>query len=173
MESTPRSRVLPHNVNAIPTRSSRPHTHPHALPREIVRRILTLRTERNQCAEILHHRLSREGYLVSLSSVKRTLKRFCCSRYSRWKKCHRYPEKPLPEKLGMLVEIDTIHDGPHEDRLYIYAMLDVCSRWAYAEATVKINLWCIFTVRLETISCKIANAILRIPEIRSSAAEEG
>jgi len=54
------------------------------------------------------------------------------SRYSRWKKWHQYPERPQPEKPGALVEIDTIVDGPYTDRLYIYTMLDVCSRWAYA-----------------------------------------
>ncbi len=33
--------------------------------------------------------------------------------------------------------------------------------------------WCIFTVRLETISCKIADAILKLLQIRSGAAEGG
>ena len=134
-----RARTLPHNLHTLPTRSSRPHTHARALPNEIVSRILALRAERNQCAEILHYRLAAEGYRVSISSVKRTLKRFHCSRYSRWKKWHQYPARPLPEKVGMLVEIDTIHDGPHEDRLYLYTMLDVCSRWAYAEASERIS----------------------------------
>ena len=134
-----RARMLPHNLHALPTRSSRPHTHARALPNKIVSRILGLRAERNQCAEILHYRLAAEGYCVSISSVKRTLKRFHCSRYSRWKKWHEYPARPLAENPGVLVEIDTIHDGPHEDRLYLYTMLDVCSRWAYAEASEQIS----------------------------------
>lgn len=87
----------------------------------------------------LYHRLQKEGWTVSLSSVKRVLKRFGCSRYSRWKKWHQYPERPLAEKPGLLVEIDTIHDGPHEDRLYVYTMLDVCSRFAYALPTERIT----------------------------------
>ena len=127
------------NLLVIPTRSSRPHNHPRQLSDEIVRKILAMRAERNQCAEILYHRLLDNGYRVSLSSVKRVLKRFGCSRYSRWKKWHQYPPRPLAEKPGILVEIDTIHDGPHEDRLYVYTMLDVCSRFAYAEAAMKIN----------------------------------
>src|SRR3989338_10806643 len=45
------------NQLVIPTRSPRPLHHPCELSREIVSRILTLRAERNQCAEILHHRL--------------------------------------------------------------------------------------------------------------------
>lgn len=123
----------------IPTGSSRPHHHPHELHRDIVARILALRRERNQCAEILHHRLRGEGIAVSLSSVKRTLKRNGISRFSRWKKWHQYPPRPIPETPGKLVEIDTIHDGSHEDRLYVYTLLDICSRFAYAEPTERIN----------------------------------
>lgn len=123
----------------IPTRSSRPYYHPDALSQEIVSRILTLRSERDQCAEILHWRLSREGIRVSLSSVKRTLKRNNLSRFSRWKKWHSYPERPIAEKPGVLVEIDTIHDGPHGNRLYVYTLLDVCSRWTSAQPVEYIN----------------------------------
>lgn len=123
----------------IPTCSSRPQYHPQALSSEIVSRILSMRAERNQCAEILYHRLGKEEILVSLSSVKRVLRRFGCSRYSRWKKWHQYPPRPLAEKPGVLVEIDTIHDGPHEDRLYVYTMLDVCSRFAHALPVERIN----------------------------------
>lgn len=134
-----RARLLPSNAHLIPTRSSRPHHHPQELAPEIVSMILRYREERGQCAETLHWRLTNDGYLVSLSSVKRVLKRFGCSRYSRWKKWHQYPERPLAEKPGILVEIDTIHDGPHTDRLYVYTLLDVCSRFAYAEPVLKIN----------------------------------
>lgn len=123
----------------IPTRSSRPLHHPRELPQDVVSRILVLRAERNECAEILHHRLCAEGTSVSLSSVKRVLKRFGCSRYSRWKKWHQYPPRPVPEKPGALVQIDTIHDGAHEDRLYVYTLLDVCSRFACAAPSLRIN----------------------------------
>lgn len=128
-----------HGRLVIPTRSSRPLTHPRALSREIVVRILALREERNECADILYQRLLREGVAVSLSSVKRVLKHHGCSRFSRWKKWHQYPPRPVAEKPGLLVEIDTIHDGPHENRLYIYTLLDVCSRWADALPVEKIS----------------------------------
>ena len=127
------------NLLVIPTRSSRPHHHPNELAPDIISAILRYRAERNQCAEILHYRLTNGGYHVSLSSVKRVLRRFGCSRYSRWKKWHQYPPRPLAQKPGILVEIDTIHDRPHEDRLYVYTMLDVCSRYAHAVATERIN----------------------------------
>lgn len=123
----------------ILTRSSRPRSHPRQLSAEIVSRILKLRAERNQCAEILHHKLQKEGVEVSLSSIKRVLKRNGCSKYSQWKKWHQYPERPMPEKPGVLVQLDTIVDGVPEDRLYVYTMLDVCSRWGYALPISKIN----------------------------------
>ena len=45
---------------------------------------------------------------------------------------HQYPPRPFPENPGILVEIDTIVDGPYTDRLYVYTLLDVCSRFAFA-----------------------------------------
>ena len=127
-----RSRTLPHNIHAIPTRSSRPEHHPAELSHDVVNRIFELRGQRNECAEIIHHYLLKEGVVVSLSSVKRVLRRHSLTRFSKWKKWHQYPPRPLPERPGILVEIDTIHSGPHEDRLYIYTLLDVCSRFAHA-----------------------------------------
>lgn len=127
-----RAKTLPHNLHMIPTRSSRPEHHPHELPDAVVSRILVLRSKRNECAEIIHHYLAEEGITVSISSVKRVLKRHSLTRFSKWKKWHQYPSRPLPERPGMLVEIDTIHVGPHESRLYIYTLLDVCSRFAHA-----------------------------------------
>ena len=116
----------------IPTRSCRPHHHPAALEEAVVERILALRAERHQCAEILHHRLKEEGAVASLSSVKRVLHRYGITRFSKWKKWHTYPPRPLPEKPGLLVQIDTILDGAPEARLNVYTGLDVCSRFAFA-----------------------------------------
>jgi transposase InsO family protein len=129
------------NRLVIPTFSSRPHHHPKEISQEIVKRILEIRKERSQCAEIIHHRLIKEGILVSLSSVKRTLKRSGCSRFSKWKKWHKYPDRPLASNPGFLVEIDSVWDGREKDRLCAYALIDVCSRWSYAWATEKINSW--------------------------------
>ena len=116
----------------IRTESSRPMSHPNTLSEKMESAIIKYRLERNQCAVVLHHRLEKDGYEVSLSSIKRVLRRNQLTRFSRWKKWHSYPPRPVAEKPGMLVEIDTIHDGPHTNRLYIYTLLDVCSRWAYA-----------------------------------------
>lgn len=132
-----RARLLPQNAHLIPTRSSCPHHHPRALSPELVDIILKYRGERNQCAEILYHRLINDGYGVSLSSVKRVLRRSGCSRFSKWKKWHQYPARPVAEKPGILVEIDSVHEGPPQDRLIAFALLDVRSRWGYAEATLR------------------------------------
>lgn len=123
----------------IPTLSSRPLRHPREFSKETVWRILELRKERNQCAEILHHRLGEEGLIVSLSSVKRVLRRYEMTRFSRWKRWHTYPPRPLPKRPGILVEIDTIHDGDQRERLGLYTLLDVCSRWAFASPTIGMN----------------------------------
>jgi transposase InsO family protein len=127
------------NGLVLPTRSSRPHTHPDALPHTIVRHILELRSERDQCAEILHHRLGEEGIKVGLSSVKRVLKRHGISRFSKWKKWHQYPLRPQAEKPGMLVQIDSMREGLPAEHLYAYAAIDVCSRWAHAVPVFRIN----------------------------------
>lgn len=123
---------LCHVGHAIPTRSSRPHHHPRQLSSNIVEKVLEYRRTHRRCAQVLHYLLNRDGYAISLSSVKRILKCAGVVRHSRWKRWHRYEERPKPERPGLLVEIDTIVDGPHTDRLYIYTLLDVCSRWAFA-----------------------------------------
>lgn len=127
------------NKQLIPTRSSRPWHHPLELSHEIVQAILDYRHHYQRGAEVLHYLLTRDGICVSLASVKRTLKRNNLIYPSKWKKWHVYPPRPKPEKPGILVEIDTIHDGSHEDRLYVYTLLDVCSRWAYAMPSWQIN----------------------------------
>jgi transposase InsO family protein len=127
--------------NIIPTESSRPHSHPLALSEEIVAAIIEHRNKYHRCAEVIHHQLNKDGLSVSLSSVKRTLKRHDLIYPSKWKKWHTYPERPLPEKPGILVEIDSMREGLPEEGLYLYALIDVCSRWAYAKPVIKVNSW--------------------------------
>lgn len=123
----------------IPTRSSRPHHHPRQLSPETVQAILTYRDQTKRCAEVVHHLLQKDGHAVSLSSVKRVLRRHGYTNHSKWKRWHQYVPRPEPRKPGILVEIDTIHDGQHDDRLYVYTLIDVCSRWAFAAVTERIT----------------------------------
>lgn len=136
-------RKVPEDVHdyriVIRTESSRPKHHPKELSEETVRRILELRAETKRGAEFIHYLLVRDGVTVSLSSVKRTLSRHGLTKFSKWKKWHHYSERPLPEAPGLLVEADTIHDGYVGHQLYIYTLLDVHSRWAYAEPAPRIS----------------------------------
>lgn len=126
-------------ARVIPTRSSRPYHHPHELMPDLVDAIISYRKKYHRGAEVLRELLRQDGIVVSLSSVKRTLKRNELTYPSKWKKWHQYPPRPIPERPGILVEIDTIHDGGFEDRLYVYTLIDVCARWAYAIPSIAIN----------------------------------
>lgn len=130
----------PLTLRAIPTESPRPHHHPNELDEAIVERILKLREETGgRCAEFLHQLLLKEGVTISLSSVKRTLSRHGLTKYSKWKKWHQSTTRPTPESPGLLMETDTIHDGPSGKQIYLYTLIDVNSRWAYAEPAERIG----------------------------------
>lgn len=124
---------------AVPTESSRPRGHPKQLPQEVVKAITDCRMRYRRGAEFTHFMLMKGGIAVSLSSVKRTLKREGLVYPSKWKKWHIYPPRPLPAAPGDLVEVDTVFDGVPEQRLYVYTCLDVCSRWAHAAPVEKIS----------------------------------
>lgn len=129
------------NIRDIPTLSSRPRSHPKALPGETVQKIIDIRKDRGRCAEVVHQEVINAGYATSLSSVKRTLDRYGLTRKrSPWKRYHAPIERPYVAYPGDLVEIDTIHVGPHRPgRLYVYTLLDVLSRWAWAQVVLSIT----------------------------------
>ena len=126
---------------AIPTRSSKPKTSPRALSKETVEAIIVERIGRRRCAEHVYYALKKKGIDVSLSSVKRTLDR-CHLRKSRspWKRPHDFTERPEAAYCGALLELDTIHIiAPDGSRIYVYTIIDLFSRWAYAEIVAKIG----------------------------------
>lgn len=125
-----------YGIRPIPTRSSKPKSHPKALDRKTVRKIVAKRFELKRSAEVVHFALKEEGIEVSLSSVKRTLDRHnLLKKRSPWKRYHPHVERPRPEKPGDLVQLDTIHRMIDEKkRLYVYVAIDVRSRWVYAKA---------------------------------------
>ena len=129
-----------HGRMEIPTMSSRPHHHSKELKPGIVDAIVVKRKERNRCAEIVHRELSNQGIVVSLSSVKRTLKRQGLIRHrSPWKRWHFSEARPEAILAGDLVQIDTIHFVIGNKRFYVYTMVDVASRWAYAKVSLRIS----------------------------------
>ena len=137
-------KAKPYGIRPIETESSRPHNHPHALSQEMVDAIVQERLKHNRCAEVVHAELARKGITVSLSSVKRTLDREgLIKKRSPWKRKHDPTTRPQVAQPGDLVQVDTIHIVPvKQKRFYIYTLLDVCSRWAYAEVSHKANTHC-------------------------------
>ena len=129
------------NGKIIPTENCRPHFHPHSLKPELVEEIIKQRKKNNRCAEVVHQELLNKGIVVSLSSVKRTLKRQgLLKQRSPWKKYHKSLPRPAILKPGDLMQVDTIHIGPYdENRLYVYTLIDVLSRWAWANPSLRIN----------------------------------
>lgn len=130
-----------HKKEELPTRSSRPHTSPRRTPREIEAKIIAIRKETKRCAEVVYEHLKLEKVDVSLSTVKRVLKRYgCLKERSRWKKRRIYPIRPDIAKEGDLVELDTIHFVDRENkRSYLYTALDVYSRYGFAMLSKKAN----------------------------------
>jgi transposase InsO family protein len=123
------------------TRSSRPKTSPNALKKEIVEAIITKRIGRRRCGQHIYHELKREGIKVSLISVQRTLDRLgFLKKRSLWKRPHDYTQRPEVTHPGALLEADTVHIMlPDGSRLYVYTLIDLFSRWAYAEVVKKIS----------------------------------
>jgi len=120
----------------IPTLSSRPHNSPNALPKEITERIVYWRGQHDRCAAVVHAHCTREGVKVSLSSVKRVLKRLNLLRpVSKWKRYRPHIHRPLALAPGDLVQTDTVHlvDRWTKQRVYLYTLIDIYSRWTYVE----------------------------------------
>jgi transposase InsO family protein len=125
----------------IPTKSSRPKSHPKTLSKEITEAIVAKRLPRHRYAEAVHQELKNDGIQVSLSSVKRTLERkYLIKKRSPWKRYHPHQDRPKPLKPGDLLETDTVHRMISEKkRLYVFTIIDTYSRVAYAKAYASMN----------------------------------
>ena len=123
----------------IPTLSSAPKTHPNALNENIVATILRIRQCKYECAEIIHYKLAKEGINVSLSSIKRVIKR---NELWRRKRRYRWNEKrPLPTAPGELIQTDTVHyvNPLDHSKMYIYTVIDLYTRMAYAKISPNLS----------------------------------
>lgn len=125
----------------LPTHSSRPKTSPSALSKEVVSAIIAKRVGRRRCGQVIHHELREEGIVVSLPSVQRTLERLhLLKKRSPWKRPHDFTPRPEASHPGALLEADTVHLMlPDGSRLYAYTLIDLYSRWAYAEVVERIS----------------------------------
>lgn len=119
----------------IATQTSRPHGHAWAIPEEIIQIILGVRATLNRCAEVVwHHATTALGLVVSLSSVRRILRRHHCFDGARKPRLKRdNPKRPLVTKPGELVQTDTIHhvDPTSGRRLYYYTVIDLYTRMTH------------------------------------------
>ncbi len=126
----------------IPTLASRPYASPRAIGEQIVARVLELRAQLKRCAEVIwHHLVYRDGVIVSLSSVRRILRRHHCFDGARKPRVRRdQPRRPHVTVPGELVQTDTIHhvDPGSGKRMYIYTVIDLYSRMAYARVSPRI-----------------------------------
>lgn len=115
---------------------------PHALTGKIVSEIIKERIGRRRCAGHIYHALKNRNIEVSLSSVKRTLDRcHLTKKRSLWKRPHDFTPRPIALSCGALLQCDTIHIiAPDGSRIYVYTLIDLYSRWAYAEVVQKIGV---------------------------------
>jgi transposase InsO family protein len=129
----------------IPTLSSRPNSSPNRISFNIEQAIIKERKRTHRCGQVVHHVLTNKyGLSVSLATVHRVLDRHGLTRkYSPWKRRHLTPERPQIAQPGDLLELDTIHFllNPFRRRFYVYSMIDVASRYAWAWAVERATVW--------------------------------
>lgn len=115
------------------TDSSAPHRHPNMLKPKVVNRIIELRQTLHRCAPVIHRHLLLEGYTVSLSSVERALRRLGMVRKKKYASWYTPLPRPIPDAPGSLIQMDTIHYVKADtSRFYVYTLIDVYSRLAFA-----------------------------------------
>jgi len=125
----------------VPTRSSRPRTSPTAVSPQVVATVLSVRAQLKRCAEVVwYHLVYREGIRISLSSVRRILKRAGVAAGRKKRVRPDNPRRPQVTTPGELVETDTIHhvDPTSGRRLYYYTVIDLFTRMTHV--TVAMNL---------------------------------
>lgn len=126
-------------INNLP---SIPHNHPATLPDELVWYVLHLREVLQRCAEVIWHHLQFvDGIRVSLSSVRRILRRHHCFAGARKKRVRPdNPRRPRPTKPGEFIQADTVHhvDPFTGQRLYYYTVVDCYTRQAYVYPATRI-----------------------------------
>lgn len=124
------------DIHEIETESSRPKTSPSRIAKEIEERIVAIRLAHGRCAQVIHAQLLREDISVSLSTVKRVLdRRELTNKRSPWKKTFQSGERPKALEPGQFLQMDTIHImQTKQKRMYVFTLIDVHSRWAYAKA---------------------------------------
>ncbi len=120
----------------IPTLTSKPNYSPNKVPDNILDLVLKLRQLLKRCAEVVWWHLVQDNQVnISLSSVRRILKRhhYISGRKHRVRPSN--PMRPLVTKPGELVQTDTVHyvNPLNRKRKYVYTVIDLFTRMTYAE----------------------------------------
>lgn len=127
----------------IATLPSTPKSHPHAVPEDVVDHVLRIHESLARCAEVVWHHLRYQDSLeVSLSSVRRILRRHHCFDGAREPRVKRdNPPRPRVTRPGELVQTDTIHhvDPYSGKRLYYYTVIDLFTRMTHVTLTPKLS----------------------------------
>jgi len=134
-----RARII--GLHPIPTRPSRPKHHPRELSEGVTDAIVETRLRLNRSAEVVHQALLEDGVVTSLSSVKRTLdRRNLTKKRSPRKRYHAPSPRPVADAPGALIQADTVHLAIQgKTVLYVFTLIDVFSRWAYARCYARAN----------------------------------
>ena len=111
--------------------------HSHTLAEDLVQLVLDVRDQIKRCAEVVWHYINEILCInISLSSVRRILKRHHRMAKSKYHRNREYKGIPRPKILspGDLIEIDTIHlfNPISKQKRYIYTVIDLYTRMAYA-----------------------------------------
>ena len=126
----------------VQTESARPHGHAWSIPEDIVQTVLAARAALKRCAEVVWHHVNTVlGVSVSLSSVRRILRRHHCFDGARKLRVKRdNPKRPPATRPGEIVQTDTIHhvDPFTGKRIYIYTVIDLYTRMTYARVYPRI-----------------------------------
>ena len=137
-----RSKLLRYRWS-VPTESSRPHSHAWTIPQSVVAQVLVVRATLNRCAEVVWHHLTTVlGVTISLSSVRRILRRHHCFDGARKKRVRPdNPHRPHVTRPGELVQTDTIHHvNPFSGRkLYYYTVIDLFTRMSYVTMSTQLR----------------------------------
>jgi transposase InsO family protein len=126
----------------IPTLSSRPKQSPQAIGEQLVTLVLAVRAQLKRCAEVVwHHLVTALSIRVSLSSVRRILKRAGVANGRKKRVRPDNPRRPHVTRPGELVETDTIHhvDPDSGKRLYYYTVIDLFTRMTYVILATKLS----------------------------------
>ena len=118
----------------IETESSAPKSHPGRIAQWVIDRILAIRAATRRCAVIIHEQLLEEGIRVGVSTISRVVARYNLQKTKR-RRIRRTLTRPDVNFPGDLAQIDTVHyvNKLTGERRYVFTVIDLYSRMAYAE----------------------------------------